>query len=165
MQDIEDVYVEYSKLIYKYLFCLIHNSEIAEELTQETFLCAIKNIDRFKGNCKISTWLCQIAKHLWYKELKRLKKANIIPIGEISIDISNGDDVEAKIIKESEKEILYKKIESLSDEVKEVIYLRIIGEFSFKQIGEILGKNENWARVTFYRGKEKMKEGDYNERK
>ena len=55
-------------------------------------------------------------------------------------------------------------IEKLPNELREIIYLRIVGEFSFKQIGEILGKNENWARVTFYRGKEKMKEGDLNEK-
>lgn len=164
MQNIEDVYVEYSKLIYKYLFCLTHNSEIAEELTQDTFLCAIKDIVNFKGNCKISTWLCEIAKHLWYKELKRMKKTNILPIDEISVNLKNEEDIETKIIQNNEREMLYRKIEKLPNELREIIYLRIVGEFSFKQIGEILGKNENWARVTFYRGKEKLKEGGYNEK-
>lgn len=163
MQNIENVYVEYSKLIYKYLFCLTHNSEIAEELTQDTFLCAIKDIDNFKGNCKISTWLCEIAKHLWYKELKRIKKTNILPIDEISVNLKNEEDIETKIIQNNEREMLYRKIEELPNELREIIYLRIVGEFSFKQIGEILGRNENWARVTFYRGKEKLKEGGYNE--
>ena len=149
MQNIEEVYLEHSKLVYKYLFCLTHNNELAEELTQETFVCAIKEINNFKGNSKLSTWLCQIAKNLWYKELRKIKKAKIIPIDEISVNIKNEEDIETKIIQNNEKEI---------------IYLRIVGEFSFKQIGEILGKNENWARVTFYRGKEKMKEGDLNEK-
>lgn len=165
MQNIEDVYLEHSKLVYKYLFCLTHNREIAEELTQETFLCALKYIHNFKGNCSISTWLCEIAKHLWYKELKKLKKSNIILIDEISETIENGENIEDRIINKAEKEELYKRIENLSAELKEVIYLRIIGELSFKEIGEILGRNENWARVTFYRGKQKMKEGDYNEQK
>lgn len=164
MQNIEDVYVEYSKLIYKYLFCLTHNNEIAEELTQDTFLCAIKNINNFNGNCKISTWLCEIAKHLWYKELKKMKKTNILPIDEISISLKNEEDIETKIIQNNERELLYGKIEKLPNDLKEIIYLRIVGEFSFKQIGEILGKNENWARVTFYRGKEKLKDGGYNEK-
>lgn len=164
MQNIEDVYVEYSKLIYKYLFCLTHNNEIAEELTQDTFLCAIKNINNFKENCKISTWLCEIAKHLWYKELKKMKKANILPIDEISINLKNEEDIETKIIRNNERELLYENIEKLPNDLREIIYLRIVGEFSFKQIGEILGKNENWARVTFYRGKEKLKEGGYNEK-
>lgn len=164
MQNIEEVYLEHSKLVYKYLFCLTHNNELAEELTQETFVCAIKEINNFKGNSKLSTWLCQIAKNLWYKELRKIKKANIIPIDEISVNIKNEEDIETKIIQNNEKEILYKMIERLPNELREIIYLRIVGEFSFKQIGEILGKNENWARVTFYRGKEKMKEGDLNEK-
>ncbi len=164
MQNIEEVYLEHSKLVYKYLFCLTHNNELAEELTQETFVCAIKEINNFKGNSKLSTWLCQIAKNLWYKELRKIKKAKIIPIDEISVNIKNEEDIETKIIQNNEKEILYKMIEKLPNELREIIYLRIVGEFSFKQIGEILGKNENWARVTFYRGKEKMKEGDLNEK-
>ncbi len=163
MQNIENVYKEHSKLVYKYLFCLTHNSELAEELTQDTFLCAIKNIDNFKNNCKMSTWLCEIAKHLWYKELKKAKRSNTIYIDEISKSIESEENIEDKIIKRDERERLYKKIESLPEEIKEIVYLRIVGELSFKQIGEMLGKNENWARVTFYRGKEKMKEGDYNE--
>ena len=164
MQNIEEVYLEHSKLVYKYLFCLTHNNELAEELTQETFVCAIKEINNFKGNSKLSTWLCQIAKNLWYKELRKIKKANIIPIDEISVNIKNEEDIETKIIQNNEKEILYKMIERLPNELREIIYLRIVGEFSFKQIGEILGKNENWARFTFYRVKEKMKEGDLNEK-
>lgn len=164
MQNIEEVYLEHSKLVYKYLFCLTHNNELAEELTQETFVYAIKEINNFKGNSKLSTWLCQIAKNLWYKELRKIKKAKIIPIDEISVNIKNEEDIETKIIQNNEKEILYKMIEKLPNELREIIYLRIVGEFSFKQIGEILGKNENWARVTFYRGKEKMKEGDLNEK-
>lgn len=162
MQNIEDVYKEHSKLVYKYLFCLTHNSELAEELTQDTFVYAIKSIENFKNNCKMSTWLCQIAKHLWYKEIKKARRTNTIHIDEISRSIESEENIEDKIIKRDERERLYKKIESLPEEIKEIVYLRIVGELSFKQIGEMLGKNENWARVTFYRGKEKMKEGDYN---
>ena len=74
MQNIEEVYKQYSNTVYKYLFCLTGKEEIAEDLTQETFAIAIKQINKFRGDCKISVWLCQIAKHLWYKELKKSKK-------------------------------------------------------------------------------------------
>lgn len=165
IEDMEDIYLKYGKLIYKYLFCLTHDSEIAEELTQDTFVCAIKQIENFKGNSKVSTWLCKIAKNLWYKQLKKEKKANVVNIEHISKDIKNDENIEEEVIQRVAKQDLYKKIENLPKKVREIIYLRIIGEFSFKQIGEMLGKNENWARVTFYRGKEKMKEGDCNEKK
>ncbi len=74
MQNMEEIYKEYFEMIKRYLFCLTHNNDIAEELTQETFYRAVKKINTFKGECKISVWLCQIAKNIWYNELK--KKTN-----------------------------------------------------------------------------------------
>ena len=78
MQDMEQIYEKYFETVNKYLFCLTHNSDISEELTQETFYRAVKNINKFKGNCKMSVWLCQIAKNLWYDELKKNKKSKNI---------------------------------------------------------------------------------------
>ena len=74
MQNIEEIYQEYSITVYKYLFCLTQNRDISEELTQETFAIAVEDIKKFRGECKLSVWLCQIAKHLWYKELKKKEK-------------------------------------------------------------------------------------------
>ena len=74
MQDIEKIYEEYFEIVNKYLFCLTHNSDISEELTQETFYKAVRKIDTYKGECKISVWLCQIAKNLWYDECRKNKK-------------------------------------------------------------------------------------------
>ena len=63
MQNMKQVYEEHFNTVYKYLLCLTHNANFSEELTQETFLKALEHIDTFKGNCKISVWLCQIAKN------------------------------------------------------------------------------------------------------
>ena len=65
-----------------------------------------------------------------------------------------------EIILNDDKIQLYKKMQKLDKQTREVIYLRITGELSFKEIGDILNKTENWARVTFYRGKQKLKESD-----
>lgn len=166
MQNIEEIYRQYFKTVYKYLFCLTHNENLAEELTQETFYNAIKHIGKFKGECKISVWLCQIAKHLWYKELKKKKKLFIIEENYTEAEIESGENVEDNIIEKENKQQLYKSIDKLDEKTKEVIKLRIHGEFSFKEIAEIIGKTENWCRVTFYRGKEKIKEVDeYGEEK
>ena len=158
MQDIEQIYEQYFETVYKYLFCLTRNSDISEELTQETFYRAVKKIHTFKGECKISVWLCQIAKNLWYDQCRKNKK-----IVNYDYDMSNlevKDSVEEQIISNDEKITLYKKMQKLDEKSREVIYLRITGELSFKEIGDILNKSETWARVTFYRGKQKMKEGD-----
>lgn len=158
MQDMEQIYKQYFETVNKYLFCLTHNSDISEELTQETFYRAVKKINTFKGNCKMSVWLCQIAKNLWYDELKKNKRTE--NIGEDILLIQTEDQIEDKVISNESKLGLYKKIQKLDKQTREVIYLRITGELSFKEIGDILNKTENWARVTFYRGKQKLKESD-----
>lgn len=163
MQNIEEVYRENFNMIYKYLFCLTRNVDIAEELTQETFYIAVKNIDSFRGECKISVWLCQIAKNLWYKELKKKSKEMCNEVVNID-DIEESETIEDRVLYNNEKNELYKKIKSLDEKMRQVIYLRIHGELSFKEIGNIMNQTENWARTTFYRGKIKMKEGDENER-
>ena len=157
MQDMEQIYKQYFETVNKYLFCLTHNSDISEELTQETFYRAVKKINTFKGDCKISVWLCQIAKNLWYDELKKNKKVENI---EEDFLIQSEDDLEEEVILKESKLDLYKRLQKLDKQTREVIYLRITGELSFKEIGDILNKTENWARVTFYRGKQKLKECD-----
>lgn len=152
MKDIEQIYQQYMPQIYRYLFSLCHDSHLAEELTQETFFQALKTVDKFRGECKIYVWLCQIAKNIWSKEYKRLKKsAGMESAANFPIDSETPD--ETVVRKETIMEI-YKSIQTLNESMREVMYLRLSGEFSFKEIGEILGKDENWARVTFYRGKE-----------
>lgn len=160
MQDIEEIYKQHSNTVYKYLFCLTHEDDISEELTQETFAIAIKEVHKFKGNCKISVWLCQIAKHLWYKELKKNKKK--IDKIELEENISDLHTPEEIVCKNEEKLKIFKDMQKLDEQSREVMYLRTIGNLSFIEIGEVLGKTPNWARVTFYRAKQKMREvNDY----
>lgn len=161
MQNMDEIYEECFETVYKYLFCLTHNSDISEELTQETFYRAVKKIDTYNGKCKISVWLCQIAKHLWYNQCRKNKR--IVNTDE-TFDIEDPQNLEEQFIAGEEKVLLYKKMQDLDEKTREVMYLRITGELSFKEIGEILGKTENWARVTFYRGKSKLKEVDGNEK-
>jgi len=157
MQDIEELYREYAKQVYKFLFSMCHSHEIAEELTQETFFRATKSIKSYNGSCKINVWLCQIAKHVWYQELAKNKK---LLTTELSPDIpSPRPSVEEDIVLRDGKLSLFKQLHSLSEPMREVMYLRLTGEFSFREIGEILGRDETWARVTFYRGKQKIMKG------
>ncbi len=159
MQDMEQIYEEYFEAVNKYLFCLTHNNDISEELTQETFYKAVKKINTYKGECKISVWLCQIAKNLWYDQCRKNKK--IVNIEETTLShMQVLNTLEDQVILKDEKISLYKKLQMLDDKTREVMYLRITGELSFKEIGIILNKTETWARVTFYRGKNKLKEGD-----
>ena len=159
MQDIEKIYKEYFETVNKYLFCLTHNSDISEELTQETFCKAVKKINTYKGECKMSVWLCQIAKNLWYDYCRKNKKFVNTKESEL-LNMQVLSSLEEQVISNDEKIRLYKKIQKLDTQTREVMYLRITGEWSFKEIGIILNKTENWARVTFYRGKNQLKEVD-----
>jgi len=157
MQDIEEIYEEYFETVNKYLFCLTHNNDVSEELTQETFYKAVKKIDTYKGECKMSVWLCQIAKNLWYDECRKNKKRINLEEKDL-LNIEAIDRIEEQVILNEEKISLYQKMQLLDDKTREVMYLRITGELTFKEIGAILNKTENWARVTFYRGKNQIKE-------
>lgn len=158
MNDFEKIYNDYFKLVYKYLLFLTNNADISEDLAQETFYKAITKIHTFKNKSKISTWLCQIAKNLLLNEVRHNKKINIIPLSD-NENLKNYYIVEDYIILNDEKRKLYNEIEKLDKTTRLVILYRINGNLSFKEIGDLFNKSENWARTTFFRGKENLKEG------
>ena len=159
MQSMDELYQQYARTVYKYLKSVTHNEDLAEELTQETFYQAIRSIDRFDGSCKVSTWLCAIAKNLFLSYLRKNPAHEDVTETEIAVDSTES------IVMGAEGQLdLLKKLHDLPEPYREVMYLRIFGGLSFAETAEVLGKSENWARVTFYRGKEKLrKEMDDNE--
>ena len=159
----EEIYKEYSKIVYTYLFSLTCNSELAEELMQETFYSAIKNINNFRNESSMKTWLCKIAKNKWFDYLKSTKKLSEIGLDEIEEKFILVNSFEDDFSNKEKVIDFYQKIHKLDEKAREVIYLRIRADLSFKEIGLIMGESENWARVTFYRAKVKLKEEFDNE--
>lgn len=154
MQDMRKVYEEYFHTVYGFLMGLSGgDDDLAEELTQETFYRAIKNSGKFRGECKMSTWLCQIAKYTYYQYLDKKKRHGEVSLEDMT-DTGIGEQLEQSFIENEEKLIVYKKIQELQSPMKDVFLLRLTGDLSFKEIGNIFGKTENWARVTYYRGKQ-----------
>jgi len=163
MQNIEEIYEEYFEAIYRYLYCITRNSDLSEELAQETFYKAILKTNSIKENYDISAWLCGIAKNLLYDRFRKEKR--IINYGEDELfNMQDVDLIENTIIDKEEKNELYKRIDKLEKIQREVVYLRVSGNLSFREIALILGKTENWARIVFYRAKNKLKEEYENER-
>ena len=156
MQNMDHIYKEYFQTVYKYLFCLTRDADLAEEMTQETFYQALKTVKNFRGECKISVWLCQIAKYLWFKECKKRNRMVILSLESIEFKLTSEQNVEDELLIKEARKKLYREIESLDEKTKEVMYLRLTGDLSFKEIGDILNRNETWARVTFYRGKRRL---------
>lgn len=157
VHEMSGIYEEHAQTVCKYLMILCKDENLAEELTQETFYRAIKSIDRYDGTCKVSTWSCQIAKHIWYQ---KIDKKNRKKTSELSEDVvSNNTSVEDGFCLKEKKMEMMKQVYKLDQTSKEVVLLRITGAFSFREIGELFNKNENWARVTFYRAKQKIGRG------
>ncbi len=143
MQDIEEIYIKYSKTVYKYILFLSNgNKDLAEEITSETFKIAVEKINTFKGKCKVSVWLCQIAKFLWYKEIKYKNKIKFEELQEIE----DFQEVEDAVIQKEEKLEIYKQIQKLDEKTKDVMYLRLIGNLNFDEIGEIIGKTRKLGK-------------------
>nr|WP_317283833.1 sigma-70 family RNA polymerase sigma factor [uncultured Sellimonas sp.] len=158
--DMEAVYREYAEMVFGFLMTMCREETMAEELTQETFYQAIRSSNKYDGTCKISTWLCQIAKHLWYQELDKRKRKGTLPLEEDVCGSTEG--MEQDICMREEKMEVFKRVHLLDEISKEVVLLRLTGSFSFREIGDIFGKNENWARVSFYRAKQKLMKGRKN---
>ena len=155
MEDMQTVYRRHAQTVYKFLLAKTGDEHLAEELTQETFYQAVKSVDRFDGGCKVSVWLCQIAKHLWYQQLRRQKRE--VPAGDLPE--SPGPSAEEGLLEREGRMDLLKLVHNLPEPAREVVYLRAFGGLSFREIGDVMGKTETWARVTFYRSKEKLRNG------
>ncbi len=117
MKGIDKIYSEYFQTVYKYLFTLTQDADVSEELTQETFYQAVKTFDRFRGESKVSVWLCQIAKHLWYKEYKRRNRFTEGFVEEMSDLIPSSENLQESVIESDIKIALYQKIRHLDEKL------------------------------------------------
>lgn len=152
MTEFHAVYDRYFKDVYRYALSLSRDPDVAEEITQETFFKALKNIDSFRGQCRLYVWLCQIAKNTYITHCQ--KQSRMTP----EADYEPARDLEEQLLtKESAFEI-HKVLHRLPEPYKEVFSLRTFGELPFAQIGELFGKSESWARVTYHRARLRIKE-------
>lgn len=151
----EDMYVRHAQSVYRFLLSLTGEADTAEELTQETFYQALKSMDTYRGESSPQVWLCAIAKRLWFKELKQRRRSTQIDERTIA-NVAAPNDLEKDYEKQEDRAALYRAMQQLDADTREVIHLRLAGDFSFRDIGDILGRSEVWARVRFYRGKEEL---------
>ena len=158
MIALDDVYRQYSDMIFRWLLSKTGSEDIAEEITQETFYQAVLHAEKYDYSCKVSTWLCSIASN----KLKEYYRKNPPPVQpgpeeDGSEDSASGQQYasgpETELIKASEKMELYKAIHSLPETAREVVHLRAFADLSFREIGDVFGKSEEWARITYYRAK------------
>lgn len=159
MDAYKNIYELYADYVYRFLLCLTSSQQLAEELTQETFYQAVKSIRRYNGECKIEVWLCQIAKHMYYNHLKYEKRRKHISFDDLSdSDKQISATPEEIFITNENIDKIWREINNLDDTSREVMVCRISNNMSFREIGGLMNKSENWARVTYYRAKKKLEE-------
>ena len=151
----EEIYENYFKDVCRLSFSLTKDEVSAEDLAQETFVKALASIDSFDGSKDIRAWLFTIAKNTFYSECRKRKW---ISDDELPEEIPSSEPDFLEVISDKERAVLiHKYLHSMKDPYKEVFHLRVFGELDFVVIGNIFGKSASWARVTFYRAKNEIK--------
>lgn len=151
--DFEQLYNTYYMQVYSFVMTLAKNQHISEEITQKTFFQVMTSRKKHHGNSSELTWLCAIAKNLFFDECRRNKK-----ICEFDGDNCSEIDIETDFVNEDSAFRIHQVLHNLDEPYKEVFQLRVFGELSFQKIGKLFDKSENWARVTFHRARLKIQE-------
>lgn len=155
MEDFQQIFQAFTPVVYRYLLSLCADEDLAQELTAETFYQAYLHLGTFRGDCKPETWLCQIAKRALWKEQKRRRRT----VSPESLAEVPAEERLLEALSDKEQALrLHRHLHALSEPYREVFMLRVLGELSFREIAAVCGKTESWAKVTFYRAKNKLLE-------
>ena len=153
----EDMYQRFFKDVYLFVFSISKDRQIAEDITQETFFKALKEIKNFRGDCSVKSWLCQIAKNLYISQMRKKSTISLENMDVVPNQISN-INIEKEYIQKEDKLSVYKVLHFLDEPYKEIFLLRTLGNLSFKEIADVFHKTESWARVTYHRARLKIQE-------
>lgn len=156
MSGFQEIYEQHSKAVYRFLLSLTRNESMAEELLQETFYRALLHIDQFEGKSSLYTWLCQIGKNAWMKECKRNRTRCDVSVDELTNITSNEQSLEERVIRKEEYIKVRQATLKLSEPYRDVFILHTYADIKLNEIAVLYGKTESWARVTYYRAKQKI---------
>lgn len=140
--------------VFSYVMTLTGDRHTSEEITQEAFFRAFSRSSGFRNESDEVTWLCAIAKNCFVDETRRRNKTAPIP-EELP---AAGKSVEQQVSDRDSSFRIHTALHTMEEPYREVFELRVFGELSFSQIGTILGRTENWARVTYHRARLKLTE-------
>ena len=158
MNEFEKIYHTYFHDVFLYIRRLSGDEHTAEEITSETFLKAMSSVDKVRGECDIRVWLCQIAKNCYYDHLKKAGRRTELDEAALARTPDTGETAEERLIRQEDAAQVRQILHDIPEPYKEVFMWRVFGELDFRQIGQIFGKSENWACVTYYRARNKIKE-------
>lgn len=151
----EKLYETYYMRVYSYVMTLAKRQHMAEEITQEAFYKAFTAKSTFRGESDQVTWLCAIARNLFLDEMRRQSKNTDM---DLDTNADSGINIESEVEDKDASYRIHRALQELEEPYRKVFELRIFGELSFREIGGICEKTENWARVTYHRAKVKLQE-------
>ena len=151
--EFDQIFNTYFKSVYRYIRKLSADEHVAEEITSATFLKVLKSIGDFRGECDIRVWICQIAKNTYYSYLKKNKRIASVDEIELLNIVDPSASIEEQIGIQDETQQIQKILHTLPDPYKEIFMWRVFGELSFKEIGGLYNKTDNWACVTYHRAR------------
>lgn len=154
-ESFDQIYQAYFDPVYRYALSLSRDPDLAEEITQETFFKAMRSLDSFRGESSIKSWLCSIARNLLIDHQRKKKKQPIEDAQNLP-DTAMGP--EESIMRQDESMRIHRLLHHLDEPYREVFTLRTLGQLSFRDIGELFGKSENWACVVYHRARARIKQ-------
>ena len=148
----------YKNMVFSLAFKMTKNREEAEEISQDTFIKAFKNLSKFNGDSKFSTWLYRIAYHASLDNIKKNKVNNTnFDINEITLNqIKSVDNILEGIERKERAQIMDNCLNKLSDDERSVIWMFYYDELSLKEIIEITDWSEANLKVKLHRARKKL---------
>lgn len=151
--ELDEIYELYAADVYRYIYGLCRNEAASSDILQNTMMKAVMTADKFRGECSVRTWLYRIAKNELLNYIKRSDNRNL-PLDEVPEQYS--DDIEHRFSDRYTALQIHHILHGIAEPYREVFSLRVFAELKFSDISLIFGRSENWARVTFFRAKEKI---------
>lgn len=153
-KEFDEIYRLYAGDVYRFALRLCHDEALAQDIVQDTMLKAVQSIDKFDGKCSLKTYLCTIARNLYFNYIKRADNRNL-SLDELT-EKSSEKSVEQQTLDRLTAQQIHRALHILDEPYKEVFTLRVFAELKYGDIGALFGKTDSWARVIYFRAKERI---------
>ncbi len=148
----DELLSRYQDKLFNYIYFVVHNQELAEDIFQETFVKAIVTIQqgRYTADGKFSAWITRIAHNLVIDSFRQERNENTVSNDEGEIDLFNNaelcdDNIEMQMVNDQTLNDIRRLVDALPDNQREVVYMRYYQDLSFKEIADITGVSINTA--------------------
>ena len=157
-QQFNRIVLKYGERIYRTVMGMVGTHEDADDIVQETFLKAFKNIDSFRGDADIGTWLTRIALNLTFTKSRRKKLFSDNPIEDYLEKFSSDTTPPEVTVEENERRMIVENgLKTLPEKQRVVFVLRMYEEMKFSEIAALMGTTESASRANFHQAMTKLK--------